>query len=77
MLHANLRTLAAVIADAWADSSPSRRAIAVEILHRPETTPGGESLHLELIELSRTSSAMGTSATGSAESRYPQTLWRQ
>jgi AcrR family transcriptional regulator len=46
-----LRILAAVIADAWADSSPSMRAMALEMLHRPETTVGGENLHPELIEL--------------------------
>jgi AcrR family transcriptional regulator len=46
-----LRILAGVIADAWADSSPSMRAMAVEMLHRPETGVGGENLHVELIEL--------------------------
>jgi AcrR family transcriptional regulator len=46
-----LRIVTAIIADAWADSSPSMRAMAMEMLHRPETTVGGESLHPELIEL--------------------------
>lgn len=48
---AKLRILARVIADAWAPASPSVRAMAVEMMHRPETTVGGESLHPELIEL--------------------------
>lgn len=46
-----LRILSGVIADAWADSSPSMRAMAAEMLHRPETAVGGESLHPELIAL--------------------------
>lgn len=47
----DLRLLAGVIADTWADSSPSMRAMALEMLHRSETTVAGGNLHIELIEL--------------------------
>jgi len=46
-----LRTVASVIADAWADSSPAMRAMAFDMLHRPDTPVGGETLHPELIAL--------------------------
>ncbi|OBF30116.1 helix-turn-helix domain-containing protein [Mycobacterium sp. ACS4331] len=46
-----LRTVAAVIADAWADSSAAMRAMAFDMLNRPETPVGGETLHPELIAL--------------------------
>ena len=39
-----------VIADAWADSSPSMRTRALEMLRRPKTTVG-ESHHPQLIAL--------------------------
>lgn len=46
-----LRTVAAVIADSWADSSAAMRAMAFDMLNRPETPVGGETLHPELIAL--------------------------
>ncbi len=46
-----LRTVAAVVADAWADSSVAMRAMAFDKLNRPETPVGGETLHPELIAL--------------------------
>ena len=46
-----LRTVASVIAEAWATSSEAMRAMAFEMLNRPETPVGGESLHPELIAL--------------------------
>jgi len=46
-----IRTVAGVIADAWADSGPAMRAMAFDMLHRPETPVGGETLHPELIDL--------------------------
>ncbi|MCV7106652.1 TetR/AcrR family transcriptional regulator [Mycolicibacterium chitae] len=46
-----LRTVGAVVADAWADSSAAMRAMAFDMLNRPETPVGGETLHPELIAL--------------------------
>ena len=46
-----LRTVAAVIADAWSSSGTAMRAMAFDMLNRPETSVGGETLHLELIAL--------------------------
>lgn len=46
-----LRRVAGVIADTWAHSSPAMRTMAFEMLNRPETSAGGETLHPELIAL--------------------------
>lgn len=46
-----LRTVAAVVAGAWADSGTAMRAMAFDMLNLPETPVGGESLHPELIAL--------------------------
>lgn len=46
-----LRTLAGVIADVWAGSGPSMRAMATEMVNSPEATASGDTLHIEMIEL--------------------------
>lgn len=43
--------LAGEIADAWAGSGPSMRAMAAEMVNSPETSASGETLHIEMIEL--------------------------